>query len=89
MKAVREAAGTAKAADSEKEGARVIGYLTGDSTVPQETIMGALQDFMKTSDKALQLRKNELFGTKVSTQGQVLNVGQTTNVGGFKVTRRQ
>lgn len=89
LKAVREAAGTAKAADSEKEGARVIGYLTGDSTVPQETIMGALQDFMKTSDKALQLRKNELFGTKVSAQGQVLNVGQTTNVGGFKVTRRQ
>jgi hypothetical protein len=89
LKAVREAAGTAKAADSEKEGARVIGYLTGDSTVPQETIMGALQDFMKTSDKALQLRKNELFGTKVSTQGQVLDVGQTTNVGGFKVTRRQ
>lgn len=89
LKAVREAAGTAKAADSEKEGARVIGYLTGDSTVPQETIMGALQDFMETSDKALQLRKNELFGTKVSTQGQVLNVGQTTNVGGFKVTRRQ
>lgn len=89
LKAVREAAGTARAADSEKEGARVIGYLTGDSTVPQETIMGALQDFMKTSDKALQLRKNELFGTKVSTQGQVLNVGQTTNVGGFKVTRRQ
>lgn len=89
LKAVREAAGTAKAADSEKEGARVIGYLTGDSTVPQETIMGALQDFMKASDRALQLRKNELFGTKVSTQGQVLNVGQTTNVGGFKVTRRQ
>lgn len=89
LKAVREAAGTAKAADSEKEGARVIGYLTGDSTVPQETIMGALRDFMETSNKALQLRKNELFGTKVSTQGQVLNVGQTTNVGGFKVTRRQ
>lgn len=89
LKAVREAAGTAKAADSEKEGARVIGYLTGDSIVPQETIMGALQDFMKTSDKALQLRKNELFGTKVSTQGKTLDVGQTTNVGGYKVTRRQ
>lgn len=89
LKAVREAAGTAKAADSEKEGARVIGYLTGDSTVPQETIMGALQDFMKTSDKALQLRKNELFGTKVSTQGKTLDVGQTTNVGGYTVTRRQ
>ena len=89
LKAVREAAGTAKAADSEKEGARVIGYLTGDSTVPQETIMGALRDFMETSNRALQLRKNELFGTKVSTQGKVLDVGQTTNVGAFKVTRRQ
>lgn len=89
LKAVREAAGTAKAADSEKEGARVIGYLTGDSTVPQDTIMGALRDFMKASDRALQLRKNELFGTKAPAQSKTLNVGQTTNVGGYKVTRRQ
>lgn len=89
LAAVREAAGTAKAADSEKEGARVLGYLTGESTTPQATLMGALKDFIKESNKAIQLRENELFGTKVSTQGQVLNVGQTTNVGGFKVTRRQ
>ena len=89
LAAVREAAGTAKAADSEKEGARILGYLTGESTIPQATLMGALKDFIKESNKAIQLRENELFGTKVSTQGQVLNVGQTTNVGGFKVTRRQ
>lgn len=89
LKAVREAAGTAKAADSEKEGARVIGYLTGDSTVPQETIMGALRDFMETSDRALQLRKNELFGSKSQVSSKELGVGQSANVGGFKVTRRQ
>lgn len=89
LKAVREAAGTAKAADSEKEGARVIGYLTGDSTVPQETIMGALRDFMETSDRALQLRKNELFGSKSQVSNKELGVGQSVNVGGFKVTRRQ
>lgn len=89
LKAVREAAGTAKAADSEKEGARVIGYLTGDSTVPQETIMGALRDFMETSDRALQLRKTELFGPKNQVLSKELGVGQSTIVGGVKVTRRQ
>jgi hypothetical protein len=89
LKAVREAAGTAKAADSEKEGARVIGYLTGDSTVPQATLMGALKDFMKASDNALQLRKTELFGSKGQASSKELGVGQSTNVGGFKVTRRQ
>lgn len=62
LEQVRKAAGTGRAADSEKEGARVIGYLTGDPTIPQETIMGALQLFMETSARAMNTRERELFG---------------------------
>ena len=57
--------------------------------MPQEIIMGALRDFMETSDRALQLRKNELFGSKSQVSNKELGVGQSVNVGGFKVTRRQ
>ena len=56
LQQVREAAGTGRAADSEKEGARVIGLLTGDPTIPQESLKAALKEFMKTTEK-------ELFGT--------------------------
>lgn len=62
LEQVRKAAGTGRAADSEKEGARVIGLLTGEPTIPQAAIKGALKQFMATSEKAMRLRKQELFG---------------------------
>lgn len=69
LQMVRQAAGSAKAADSEKEGARLLGYLTGDETIPQDKIVGALKAFMEKTDEALRLRKQELFGGVKKKQG--------------------
>lgn len=72
LEQVREAAGTGRAADSEKEGERVIGLLSGDPTIPQAAIVGAVKEFMRQTESTMHSRKQELFrNNNVPASGNV------------------
>lgn len=84
LQQVRDAAGTGRAADTEKEAARVIGYL-GDDNVSQDIIIGALKQFMYNADQKMKLKEQELFGGQAPVQqSNVISVGEVRNGYKFK-----
>lgn len=93
LQQVREASGTARAADTEKEAERVIGYLGSPSTIDQQVLVGAIKQFMEASERAMRDKEEYLFGPQSRNtlnvqKSKPLEVGEERVVNGHKIVRR-